>query len=145
MGLDDALKRFYYRTMLEELRAMNGSRLLPGISYNSLLYLDIIDMTPDCTVSRLAELLHVSKSAVTIKVKELLKQGLIEKQGSPEDRRVSFLRINPAIAGEFRSYDKAMDRAMRAVKKMFTAEDIGTFCDILDLFSRSYLGGDGSE
>ena len=145
MDLDGALKRFYYRTMLEELRAMNGSRVLPAISYNSLLYMDIIDMTPDCTVSRLAELLHVSRAAVTIKVKELLKQGLVEKQDSPADKRVRYLRINPGVAEEYRSYDKAMRRATRAVRKKFTARDVGTFCTILDVFSRNYLGGDGSE
>ncbi len=133
-----AIDMFYYHIALGELRRMNKSASVPHISYNSLLYLDIIEMTPDCTASRLADMLHISKPAVTIKVGELIRQGLVEKRQCDKDKRVHYLSINPEAAKELRDFDVEVSRAIAAITGAFSPEQLGTFCAILDQFGQAY-------
>lgn len=139
MRLHDALNRFYYDQSLNELRLMNESPLHPNMTYNSLLYLDLISYREKCTASYLAEVLHISKSAVTIKMNELIRQGLVVRTQSGEDKRVYYLSVSPEIAEEFRRYDRKLDRAVEALAQRYTAEEIGLFCDMLDLVRERYL------
>ena len=84
MKLRKALNTFYYSTALCDLRLMNKQIVDENITYNSLLYMDIIyTMNGTCTVSKLAEMLHVSKPGVTAKINELLRQGVITKTPAP--------------------------------------------------------------
>jgi Transcriptional regulators len=138
MRLKTAIAKFYYDITLNELRRMHHSLILPNISYNSLLYLDLIDMTPDCTVSGLASVLHVSKSAVTMKVGELLRQGLVTKEQSDADKRVFYLRLNPEAVKEYRSYDQSLARATATVEGKYKPKEIASFCAILKDFCAAY-------
>ena len=73
MDLRDSLNRYYYDVTVSDLRQI--SRTGGGeLSYNSIMYLDVISYQRaqgECTVSTLANTLHITKSAVTIKVNEL--------------------------------------------------------------------------
>ena len=92
MNLRKALDTFYYSTALCDLRLMNKKFVNENITYNSLLYMEVIfSMNGTCTASKLAELLHISKPAVTLKINELIKQGLVTKSTDPEDRRKNYL------------------------------------------------------
>ena len=72
MDLRDSLNRYYYDVTVSDLRQI--SRTGGGeLSYNSIMYLDVISYQRaqgECTVSTLANTLHITKSAVTIKVNE---------------------------------------------------------------------------
>ena len=144
MKIKTAVSRFYYDMTLSELRRMHSSAILPKISYNSLLYLDLVDMTPNCTVSRLAEALHVSKSAVTMKIRELAAQGLVEKIQSVDDRRVFYIRVKSEVVEEYRSYNQSLLRATAVVEGRFDRKDINTFCEVLATFSAAYMSKDQS-
>ena len=85
MSLQKTLNQFYYGMTINELQLMNEKFQSLNITYNSLLYLDIISFTEKCTITLLAQTLHISKSAVTLKVNELVKLGLINKQQSTQD------------------------------------------------------------
>lgn len=139
MDVKDAISRFYYDMTLNELRRMHTSGVRPSISYNSLLYLDLIDLVPDCTVSRLAEILQVSKPAVTIKVNELEKLGLIEKSQSTTDKRVFYLKVNAQLVEEYRAYDRSFRRALTAVKEQYSENELDVFCKVLTTFSDAYM------
>lgn len=68
MELRKALDTFYYSTALCDLRLMNKQFVDENITYNSLLYIELIyTMNGTCTASKLAELLHVSKPGGHIK------------------------------------------------------------------------------
>lgn len=137
--LFDALNRLYYDLTLDELRHMNNNNVYPNITHNSLLYLDMISYREKCTVSYLAELLHVSKSAVTIKVNELMKQGLIEKTQSNEDRRVFYLRLAPAVQQDYKRYDRKLKRAAEHLEERYSSEELKKFKDMLKQVSEAYL------
>ncbi|MCD8245835.1 MAG: MarR family transcriptional regulator, partial [Parabacteroides sp.] len=101
--------------------------------------IDLVDMTPHCTASKLADMLHVSKSAVTIKINELVKLGLIEKTQSDSDKRVFYLKVNEKLVEEYRAYDESLRRALAAVQEKHTEKDIDIFCQVLTTFSDSYF------
>lgn len=98
MTITDKMNSFYYHMSLYELQMMNGSDYFNGLSYNSLLYINVIEQLEDCTVSKLAQALHITKSAVTIKINELVRQKLVLKEQSSMDKRVYYLRLSPEIA-----------------------------------------------
>jgi DNA-binding MarR family transcriptional regulator len=76
MTFADSMNYFYYRSSVSELRTLHGGDYTPGMTYNSMLYLNIIAGTGECTVSKLADILNVSRSAVTIKVNELVNMAM---------------------------------------------------------------------
>lgn len=140
MDIRDSLNRFYYDTTVSDLRQL--SRTGGGeLSYNSIMYLDVISYQQAqgrCTVSSLAETLRISKSAVTIKINELSKLGVIEKRRSETDRRVVFLSLSEAAAKSLGAYERPFERAVRLVESRFSPEEIAAFCRILDTFNEAY-------
>jgi Transcriptional regulators len=143
MRLHDALNRFYYDQTLNELRLMNENTLYPNITYNSLLYLDLIAYREDCTASYLAKALNISKSAVTIKVNELIRQGLVVKTRSEADRRVYYLHVSPEVEEDYRRYDRRLDNAVRAVTQRYGDDEVEQLCDMLDLIRKRYAEDPG--
>lgn len=138
MRIKSTLQKFYYEMTLAELRRMAKSRMLPKLSYASLLYLDLIEMTPECTASRLAEILGISKPAITVKINELLRRGLIRKRRSDEDRRVYYIEVQPETVEEYQPYDMALKRGLSAVIRKFRPNDVEMFCRILETFGDGF-------
>ena len=139
MGLREMLDKFYYDIAISELRLMNSKKLDDKITYNSLLYLDLIAYTENCTVSYLAETLNIAKSAVTLKVKELEKLGVVEKTQSKQDKRTFYLSLTPKSAQIYEFYDSAFYGAISEIEHTYCSEDIEKFCEILGVASRHFL------
>ena len=137
MDLRDSLNRYYYDVTVSDLRQI--SRTGGGeLSYNSIMYLDVISYQRaqgECTVSTLANTLHITKSAVTIKVNELERLGMVTKTRSETDRRVIQLDVSPQMTQSLRAYE----RAIRLVERSFTPEQIAVFCSILNTFTSEYI------
>lgn len=129
------LNYFYYHMSLFELQAFSERELFKGLSHNSILYLNVIDVTKDCTVSKLAGLLHITKSAVTLKINELEKQGVITKTQSDKDKRVYYLTLSPGIKCAFSLYDKAFSKIERELETVYSKEELLTFGKIMHTIS----------
>lgn len=138
MTILDTINRFYYDMALNELNLMNGKILNSDITYNSLLYLDLIAYEKNCTASYLAQILHISKSAVTVKINELIRQGLVEKVQSQEDRRIYYLNVTEGVAELYKTYDKKTLFAVDKIEKEFSSEEIQLFCKMMASFSTYY-------
>lgn len=127
--------------VLNELRLAHDNSY-QSLSYNSILYLDLIVYQKDCTVSTLAELLHVAKSAVTLKVKELEKLGLVEKRRSEQDKRVFYLYANPRIVQEYKALDRVLYGALDEVEAKYSPAQLALLCGMFDTinqhFNRAY-------
>ena len=136
MDLRKALDAFYYSTALCDLRLMNKQFIDENITYNSLLYIELIyTMNGRCTASRLAELLNVSKPGVTLKLNELLRQGLITKTPDPNDKRKSYLSVNDDAIPQYKVFRRQDSEASKRITDRFTPEEIGKFCEMLDIIS----------
>lgn len=135
MGITEKMNSFYYHMSLYELQLMNGSDYFNGLSYNSLLYINVIEQTENCTVSRLAEMLHITKSAVTIKINELVRQNIVEKEQSALDKRVYYLKLSPETGELMKNYDRIFQKAEVELRSKYTEEQLDLFGDILETIS----------
>lgn len=139
MSLEKSLAEFFYSRTLNELRLMNSNKLYPNISYNGLLYLDLISYTENCTVSYLAKMLHISKSAVTMRVNELIEHGWVTKTQSETDKRVFYLSVTKELEEDYYEYDLSLTRIIRKVEKNYTEEEIKMFSQMLGDIREEYL------
>ena len=140
MNLRDSLNRYYYDVIVCDLRQL--SRTGGGeLSSNSIMYLDVISFQENdggCTVGRLAQTLRVSSSAVTLKITQLVKMGLVQKRRSESDHRVIYLTVTDMVAAFLSGYDSPFERAVQSVEREFPPEQIETFCSILHRFTEEY-------
>lgn len=143
MNLRDSLNQYYFAMTVGDLRQLNrtgGGEL----SYNSMMYLDVISYQSAggaCTVSTLAETLQISRSAVTMKVNELARLGLVVKTRSEGDRRVVYLEVSEPVARALGAYDRPFERAAQQVEERFSPGEIALFCKILQTFSDEFSKG----
>ena len=137
MDLRRKMDRFYLDMVINELRLANHDSY-QRVTHNSLLYLDIIAYKENCTVSYIAEALHVAKSAVTLKVKELERQGLVVKTQSAEDKRVFYLTINETLREEYKAYDRVLYAALDEVEATYGPQQVRLLWDMLDTISRRF-------
>lgn len=136
MDLRKALDTFYYSTALCDLRLMNRRFVDKNITYNSILYIELIyTMNGTCTASKLAELLNISKPGVTLKLNELLKQNLITKTPDPNDKRRNYLTVNEDAIPQYKVFRRQDSEAVRRITDRFSPEEIDRFCEMLDIVS----------
>lgn len=136
MNLRDELNAFYYSNALCDLRLMNDTQTSHSLSYNSLLYLEIIySMQGECTASRLAKLLNISKPAVTLKLNELIEQGLVNKIPDKNDHRKNLLFVNENAVPQYRIYREQDDLAIKTITERYSKQDIDKFCDMLKIIT----------
>ncbi|WP_246019767.1 MarR family winged helix-turn-helix transcriptional regulator [Bacilliculturomica massiliensis] len=134
INLLDSLNQYYFDMTVCSIRQLHRDAGL-NISYNSVMYLDIISYQENCTISSLAETLQISRSAVTMKVNELVGKGLVVKTQSSQDRRVFYLRVSDEVERTLDAYDRPIEKAVRRIETAYTPEQIRTFCDMIRIFS----------
>lgn len=137
MNTLDEMNYFYYHMSLYELQIMNGNDYYHGLSYNSILYLNVIAQMEECTVSKVAEALNITKSAVTIKINELMKQGAVIKTQSTQDKRMFYIRISPDMEKNFLIYDQMFIDVVEKLKTQYSEEQLNLFNEILHSISNS--------
>jgi DNA-binding MarR family transcriptional regulator len=131
MNFVETMDYFFYRSSLGELRWMQRKDHSFGLSYHSLLYLNIIAGMPGCTVSRLADMLGITTPGITEKVNGLVQKGLVEKTQSEEDHRVFRLNLRPDVKDLYEGWDRFSGDIEKRLLEKYSEEDIALFCGIL--------------
>lgn len=137
MNFKDAINQIYFDITASTLRQYHTKGSL-DISYNSVMYLELISCYTNCTVSSLAEKLQVSKSAITLKINELERLGLVSKTQSEKDKRVFYLSTTDIVEETTQEYDRHFDKAAHHIEKSYTKEQLLMFTEILEVFSKEY-------
>ncbi|MEC1671242.1 MarR family winged helix-turn-helix transcriptional regulator [Bacillus mojavensis] len=145
MNLMYALDKSYYEWALKNLRAMNKDNVYKNLTYNSLLYLEMILYNENCTASFLADTLHVARSAVTVKINELVSKGLVIKTPSKTDKRVSYLKVSPAVAKDYKRIDDSLLAATKEIEQTYSKEEIKAFTEMLEIIQKHYMRGNKYE
>ncbi|MBG9811095.1 hypothetical protein ABD68_05490 [Bacillus endophyticus] len=140
MDLMHAVDKFYYEWILKSLRSMNKENAYKNLTYNSLLYLEIILYNENCTPSFLADTLHVARSAVTVKVNELVSKGLVIKTPSKTDKRVSYLKASSEVAEDYKRIDKSLLAAVKEIEETYSQAEIKAFTEMLGIMQKHYMG-----
>lgn len=136
MDLRKALDTFYYSSALCDLKLMNKKFVDENITYNSLLYLELIyTMNGKCTASKIAEMLNVSKPAVTLKINELIKQGLVTKTNDSDDKRKNYLFVNEEAAQQYKIFRRQDNEVIKRITDKYSDKDVQNFCEMLNIMS----------
>ena len=137
MDLRQRMERLFVDRTVSELQLAN-SDTYQSVTYNSLLYLDLIAYTPDCTAGYLAETRHVAPSAITSKVRELERLGLVTRTRSERDKWVYYLHINEQLRAEYRAYDQILYGALDELEARYTPQQVDLLCEMLDAINRGF-------
>ncbi len=130
-----ALDKIFHDSAIAELRLINNGTTSENLTYNDILYLSIIEAhSGEYTASNIADMLHVSRPAVTQKINELEKNGYIDRVQSTADKRVYKLFTNRD--GTAKKYyeitDKTNEDIAQKLSKDYSAEQIALFCEMTD-------------
>jgi len=141
MKLKESIKRFRVVNIIEDMKTLNSSNrdeksiLLSNLTFNSMFYIDIVAYYQPVTVSRISELIGVSKSAVTIKMAELEKKGYITKVLDKKDLRKKNIRLSEECEEILRSCDLKNNELYREITMKFSDFEIASFTEILNYLS----------
>lgn len=89
------------------------------------------------TQFEIAAEMQVTSSNVTFLVDGLEKEGLVERQPHPSDRRTVYVQLTPAGESMAEVLVPSMARFMAAMLKGFDEEEKRTFADMLERFRRN--------
>ena len=140
MDFKKELNQFYNDLSFYELEVVNRDAAQQHINYNSLLYLNLIAYHEDCTASYLARVLNISNGAVTLKINELIRQGLVQREQSVSDRRMYYLKLTDKAEQRYRPFEQDVAALATEVEKRFSANEIEAFCRVARTFSQICSG-----
>lgn len=138
--MEEAFYRFMKAIDLEQFNEMHKSDWGKEISYSDILYLFIINHKEKTTVSELSERMSVSRPAVTQKINDLERLGLIEKIQSETDKRYFYISITDKVKKS--SQSTKTDKVLDVVKEKYSDEEITVFTDILNTMADYILEED---
>lgn len=138
--LTNVIDKFYHDMAITDLRIMNSELNESKLTYNSILYLDIVMARQgEYTASQLADLLHVARPAVTQKINELEKMDLIKKVQCSNDKRKFYLYSNMEAFPKKMEYNKGDEFVESELKSVYSKEELDKFCEMLEFIGKSYL------
>lgn len=88
-----------------------------------------------CTASKIAELLYISKPAVSSKINELIKQGFVVKKQDKDDSRKNILYVNEDMMPKYKIYKDQDSLAIKRISEKYTKKEIENFCEMLEIIS----------
>ncbi len=141
-NIKQALDKLFHDSAIAELRLLHNGTSDASLTYNDILYLSIIEAHDgEYTASNIADMLHVSRPAVTQKINELAKGGYINRVQSAGDKRVYQLFTNRA--SKSKAYYETVDKTDAAISaklaQKYSAEQIALFCEMTDAIGQILL------
>ncbi|MFI3214576.1 MAG: MarR family transcriptional regulator [Lachnospiraceae bacterium] len=131
--LTKAMGKFYHDLSIFELKLQNSLQDETKLTYNDLLYLDIISAHQgEYTSTQIADMLHVSRPSVTKKIKELIKKGYVTRKQCDNDKRVYYLFVNESIYFNY-SGEKFGKELSQRIDGKYSNEEIHNLCELLNL------------
>lgn len=139
-----AVDKLYHDMAVADLRLQNMDNDGEKLTYNSMLYLDIIYAHQgEYTASKIADMLHVARPSVTQKINDLERMGYIIKKQSEKDKRIYYLYIDennlPIEYTEMN--DKIESKILKKLSDIYSQEDLNKFFDMVSIIGDVYLEG----
>lgn len=135
MDLESPMMRLYRFLSLEETELIRSQGLDFDLSYLDMVYLDLILLEDRCTPSLIAERLGIARSAVTVRLNKLEKNGFIERTRNDEDKRSSVLGLTEKGMEWFRPMFDEFESFEAMIRSRFTDEEIGIVRRMIDCIS----------
>lgn len=141
------MKRKLYRAFvksghdfaLTELKRTHENREFHKLSYQDVLYLNIIECHPNkYTSSQIADLLKITRPAVTQKINELAKKGYVIRTQSETDKRVHYLSINVESDYFEDLAEEDIFQIEEAFIQKYGEDNLDLFCEMMDFISENF-------
>ncbi|MFI3257093.1 MAG: MarR family transcriptional regulator [Spirochaetales bacterium] len=132
-NIKQTMKKIYHDMALAELRLLNDDKSSGDLTYNDVLYITLIEAHDgEYTASTIADMLYVSRPAVTQKINELERKGYIYKKQSTTDKRVYYLFINKTeFSKEYqKTVEKTDNEIIKRLSSKYKPEQIAVFCEM---------------
>ncbi len=130
-----AITKFYHDLSISELKLQHSLQGNKKLTYNDILYLDIIlAHSGEYTSTQIADMLQVSRPSVTKKIKELVKKGYVTRQQSKTDKRIHYLFINESVYFDY-SGERIGNEIVKKLDGKYSDNDISNLCELLNLLS----------
>lgn len=115
------------------------SRLTGGLGFNDFVILYYLSQAPDEKMRRidLAEKVSLSPSGITRMLLPMEKIGLIKKEASEGDARVSYVKL---ASGGKRLLEETIDRAEMLTGEFLPSTKLNGTKDISEIFSLLHMG-----
>ena len=122
-----------------ELQIFNN-RTFDKYSYHDNLYVDLIrNHQNEYTSTQIADLLKVSRPAVTQKINDLIKKGLLKRTQSKTDKRVYYLSLSDEKLQEDNYFFDKNTEIEEIIIEKYGYEKIDIFCEMLEFISEEFL------
>ncbi len=129
-----------YRALTVMEQCVDERQGTVDLSYKEMLYLYLIDLTEDCTVSKLADMINVSLPAVTKRINSLEERGLVMRTRNEVDGRVKTVTLSDRGEALSKRMDDMFYPILDRFAQRFSEEDIDKFCMMLDMLSDDIEG-----
>ena len=118
---------------LKELkRAQNDM----DVSYQDLLYMDIIYFHPETTVSYIADVLNIAGTAVTVRLNRMERNGWITRTRSESDRRQYIISLTGEAMEMYREYEEEWSARMDSFCERYSESKADELLDMLEILTR---------
>lgn len=137
-----AVDRIFHDSAIAELRLQHNGTGDTSLTYNDILYHNIIGAhNGEYSASNLADMLFVSRPAVTQKINELERRGYLYRVQSAQDRRIYKLFIRrDGIAKDYYDVVEQTDADIEAqLAQQYSQDQIRLFCEMTEKIGRIIL------
>ncbi len=132
------IDKLIHDTAIAELAHAYKTRETSNLSYHDTLYLNIIEAHPNrYTSSQIADLLKITRPAVTQKINELCKKGYIIRTQSEKDKRVYYLSTNPKNSFYSEEDKHVENKAVKMLRVKYGDKKVNRMCDMLEFLSET--------
>lgn len=109
--------------MLHEMDTLKKDFLLRDLSFQEMHTIEIIGNLEEVSMSELAKAAKVTQGTISVMVKKLVKKGLVERKGSPEDLRVVRVRLAEKGRDAYRQHKEMHMKATREWLSLVSEEE----------------------
>ncbi len=110
--------RHFNRRYTNMIGVLNGHVLDSGYSFTEARVIIEIGMNEPCIANMLVDSLNIDRSYMSRIIRRLVKLGLLYKQSSADDQRVSLLRLTDEGKAVYKELD---DRSNELIIRLFRA------------------------
>jgi DNA-binding MarR family transcriptional regulator len=105
---------------------------LKNYTLRQLYYIELIHKHDDISVSKLAKLLDVKKSTVSIAINQLIAQDIVTKIQSSTDKRQYFLQLTPYGNKIMEMHMQVHKNAIKQILEILNSSEVEEFIKIID-------------
>ena len=136
LNFNELLVAISTNMMLHEMENLNKDFLLRTLSFQEMHTVEIIGKREEVTMGELARAAKVTQGTMSVMVKKLVKKGLVERSGSPEDLRVIRARLTAKGREAYEQHKEMQMKATREWLSLVSEEEQEIMLMVLNKINR---------